>query len=48
MAKFVCRALGLQPVNDGEVIFVDVGKNVSTEDRAYVNTAFKNARLKAI
>ncbi|MDN5300929.1 MAG: hypothetical protein PWQ60_443 [Thermoanaerobacteraceae bacterium] len=40
MAKFTCRALGLKPVMNDEVIFVDVGKNVSVEDRAYVNTAF--------
>ena len=48
MAKFVCRALGLQPVNDGEVIFADVGKNVSVEDRAYVNTAFKEYLIEGI
>ncbi|MGI6424699.1 MAG: S-layer homology domain-containing protein [Tepidanaerobacteraceae bacterium] len=48
MAKFVCRALGLQPVNDGEVIFADVGKNVSVEDRAYVNTAFKEYLIEGV
>jgi hypothetical protein len=48
MAKFTCRALGLKTVNDGEVIFADVGKNVSVEDRAYVNTAFKEYLIEGI
>ena len=48
MAKFVCRALGLKPVMNDEVIFVDVGKNVSVEDRAYVNTAFKEYLIEGI
>lgn len=48
MAKFTCRALGIEPVLSDEIVFADAAKNISAEERGFINTAYKEYLIEGI